>query len=499
MARIFINYRRDDAPGVAGRLFDHLALKYARRELFMDVDAMQPGLDFAKQLDAQVSQCHVLLAVIGPHWLEAHDQAGKRRLDNDKDYVRIELASALKRDIAVIPVLVDGAFMPPEERLSDDLKPLARRHALELRHTRFDADADAIMHALEPLVPRSRVPWKLVGAGIAVVALAAIAVLWPKLTAKPGAPPPITSSAKPAPASPPGASLPPAAPMQQQATVPAPAGAATSAGLPAGAKLGEMMNGIALRGSLYRMTDIPADPANCQAACRADMSCIAWTYTRPNAPGGSARCSLKAVVPQQFTDICCTSGIEREPAPEMRVPPPVPAGVTGAQPGIELEGGTYRYFEGFDATPEGCQATCRAEEQCLAWDYARPGIFSPGARCFLKNRGSTQVTSPCCIAGFERQAAASPAAVPTSAVPAPASGVLVNTNLRGSDYRNFDLSSDNATLCQNACKADNQCLAWTYVHPGAQSANARCWLKNSVPQPTANNCCTSGIERAEAK
>ena len=62
MARIFINYRRDDTPGVAGRLFDYLASKYSRRELFMDVDAVQPGLDFAKQLDTQVSQCHVLLA-----------------------------------------------------------------------------------------------------------------------------------------------------------------------------------------------------------------------------------------------------------------------------------------------------------------------------------------------------------------------------------------------------------------------------------------------------
>src|ERR1700680_3998504 len=137
MAVIFINYRRDDAPGVAGRLFDYLAARYSHNDLFMDVDAMKPGMDFAKQLDAQVSQCRVLLAVIGPRWLDATDKTGARRLDSDKDYVRIELASALKRDIAVIPVLVDGAVMPPEESLSEDLKPLARRHALELRHTRF--------------------------------------------------------------------------------------------------------------------------------------------------------------------------------------------------------------------------------------------------------------------------------------------------------------------------------------------------------------------------
>jgi hypothetical protein len=104
-------------PGVAGRLFDYLAGRFSRDDLFMDVDAMKPGVDFAKQLDNQVSHCRVLLAVIGPHWLDAKDKIGVRRLDNEKDYVRIELASALKRDIAVIPVLVDGATMPAAESL----------------------------------------------------------------------------------------------------------------------------------------------------------------------------------------------------------------------------------------------------------------------------------------------------------------------------------------------------------------------------------------------
>src|SRR5260221_293052 len=99
MTGIFINYRRDDAPGVAGRLFDHLSPKFSRRNIFMDVDAMKPGLDFVEQLDAQVSRCDVLLAVIGPHWLDAKDQKGQRRLHGDHDYVRIELASALKRHI----------------------------------------------------------------------------------------------------------------------------------------------------------------------------------------------------------------------------------------------------------------------------------------------------------------------------------------------------------------------------------------------------------------
>src|SRR5580704_12296032 len=188
MAGIFINYRRDDAPGVAGRLFDYLAGRFSRDDLFMDVDAMKPGVDFVKQLDNQVSHCRVLLAVIGPHWLAAKDKTGVRRLDNEKDYVRIELASALKRDIAVIPVLVDGATMPAEESLSDDLKPLAFRHALELRHSRFSADAAAVL------------------------VIAAGGVMWAKLK-KPAVPPTAQTPAVVATAPPAASSPAPVAPL----------------------------------------------------------------------------------------------------------------------------------------------------------------------------------------------------------------------------------------------------------------------------------------------
>jgi hypothetical protein len=484
MARIFINYRRDDTQGVAGRLFDHLAAKYSRSELFMDVDAMRPGIDFAKQLDTQVSQCHVLLAVIGPHWLDAHDQAGHRRLDNDRDYVRVELASALKRDIAVIPILVDGAVMPSEDNLSEDLRPLARRHGLELRHTRFNADADAIMHALEAVVPRHRRLWMLIGGGIAVAALAAGVVVWPKLAPK--FRPVAVVASNPAPANPSPAPI----------VVPAPQPPPPS-DLPAGVKLGEVLNGIGLLGSVFRMTDIAADPLICQAACRADTRCAAWTYTQPGS--GSARCSLKPVIPPQVADACCTSGIEREPPADMREPPPIPAGVTGALSGIELLGGTYRFIQGADATVDKCQAACRAEGQCLAWDYMRPGYSSSDAMCFLKSKSSNQVASPCCVAGFERQvAAATPAASP-SPPPVVGPGAMLDTDLYGSSYRNFELAADKATLCQDVCKADNHCLGWTYVHAGWKGPNAHCWLKNPLPQPSPNPCCISGIERTEAK
>jgi hypothetical protein len=160
MAGIFINYRREDAPGVAGRLFDRLASNYPRHEMFMDVDAMKPGRDFVKQVDEHVAKCAVVLAVIGPAWLSAVDAKGRRKLDLPRDYVRLELAAALKREIPVIPLLVNGATMPAENDLPKELKSLPSRHALELRHSRFSADSDAVIQALSEIVPM-RSPWKL--------------------------------------------------------------------------------------------------------------------------------------------------------------------------------------------------------------------------------------------------------------------------------------------------------------------------------------------------
>jgi len=230
MAGIFINYRRDDVPGVAGRLFDHLAARFSRRSIFMDVDAMKPGMDFVKQLDTQVSQCDVLLAVIGPHWYDAKDQDGHRRLDSDTDYVRIELASALKRDIPVIPLLVDGAVMPAAGGLPDDLKSLTRRHALELRHTRFDADALAVMRALEELVPTRRIPWRA-GAAVVIVVAMVVATVGAVVTLGPnpfdkfrlrGNPPAAPTPASPTPSSPPKPSSAPTVEQPiSQATAPA--------------------------------------------------------------------------------------------------------------------------------------------------------------------------------------------------------------------------------------------------------------------------------------
>jgi hypothetical protein len=191
MHGIFINYRRDDSRGLAGRLSDHLRRTFGADAVFMDVDAMKPGFDFVKQLDTQVAQCDVVLAIIGANWFNAHDDKGQRRLDSSRDYVRIELAAALTRDIPVIPVLLDGAMLPPEDELPDDLKSLARRHALELRYTRFNSDAEGIEFALRSLLPQMKRKWLMpaVGGGVAVACIAAFFVwrmLPPHIVVPPG-------------------------------------------------------------------------------------------------------------------------------------------------------------------------------------------------------------------------------------------------------------------------------------------------------------------------
>jgi formylglycine-generating enzyme required for sulfatase activity len=180
--KIFINYRRDDSIGTAGRLHDRLAQTFGRDKLFMDVDHIPAGVDFVAHLNRQVASCNAILVIIGPNWLDAKDESGGRRLDNPDDFVTLEIAAALARDIRVIPVLVDGARMPKADKLPDSIKPLVRRNAVEVRNAHFGQDAEALVARMREALgdestgssrwrfePRSR--------RRAVMAAAAVAVL----------------------------------------------------------------------------------------------------------------------------------------------------------------------------------------------------------------------------------------------------------------------------------------------------------------------------------
>lgn len=149
MSRIFISYRRSDSAMAAGRLYDHLSTHFSDHLLFMDIDSIEPGEDFVEVLQNAVGSCQVLIAVIGPDWLSVTDEAGRRRLDDPNDFVRLEIATALERDIRVIPVLVDGASMPTTHDLPDALAKLARRNALFISNERFRYDIGKLIATLD--------------------------------------------------------------------------------------------------------------------------------------------------------------------------------------------------------------------------------------------------------------------------------------------------------------------------------------------------------------
>jgi hypothetical protein len=145
---IFISYRRDDSEGEAGRLFDDLVRAFGDDSVFMDVAGINPGIDFRKAIDDNVATCGVLLAMIGPQWATIGNSAGTRRLDDENDFVRLEIASALKRDVPVIPVLVHEAKMPGPDQLPANLKDLAFRNSVELTHARWNSDVQLLTKAL---------------------------------------------------------------------------------------------------------------------------------------------------------------------------------------------------------------------------------------------------------------------------------------------------------------------------------------------------------------
>src|SRR5262245_51263719 len=174
MAGIFVNYRRADSTATAGRLHDRLAQTFGRKILFMDIDHVPAGVDFVEYLHSQVAACRVFLALIGRNWLDAEDDDGRRRLDNPDDFVAIEIAAALSRDIRVIPVLVEGACMPKARDLPEWLKPLLRRQAIDLRHHHFGRDGEALVEKIRGVLRDRSVSvnrWRAAAAAVAALLL----------------------------------------------------------------------------------------------------------------------------------------------------------------------------------------------------------------------------------------------------------------------------------------------------------------------------------------
>jgi len=148
--RIFLSYRREDSADVAGRIYDRLTQTFDKSQVYKDVDSIPLGVDFRKHLQRTVESCDVLLAVVGDRWLSAAHASGARRIDDPKDFVRIELEVALQRDIPVIPLLVRGAVVPQETELPPVLASLSYRNGTSVRpDPDFHRDMDRLIQSLQ--------------------------------------------------------------------------------------------------------------------------------------------------------------------------------------------------------------------------------------------------------------------------------------------------------------------------------------------------------------
>ena len=149
---IFISYREKDTAGETGRLVDMLKQYFYEDQIFMDIDKIEPGVDFTDVINNSLEACDVMLAVIGPNWVWKNSATGKSRIQESNDWVRQEIATALARKIRVVPVLVDGGVLPAADELPEDLHPLINRQAYEISNKRWRYDTENLVAFLEKSV-----------------------------------------------------------------------------------------------------------------------------------------------------------------------------------------------------------------------------------------------------------------------------------------------------------------------------------------------------------
>jgi 1-phosphatidylinositol phosphodiesterase len=291
-------------------------------------------------------------------------------------------------------------------------------------------------------------------------------------------------------------------------------------------------------GSDYRSFDLGSPrPEECRDTCMVEPQCVAFTYVNPGVQGPSARCWLKNSVPPPSASNCCVSGVKNAPPamaggdyqgqpagappaappepppssagpppqyaapppqyagppPQYAAPPPVqdtfvgrpPAAPRSLEVNVNRPGGDIANFDLPEARPHLCREACMRDGRCLAFTYVNPGVQGPRPRCWLKGSVPPPVADGCCTSGVKGGRFVAPVA---------GSPFEPNVDRPGSDFQNFDLPQARPELCRDACLREGQCRAFTYVNPGFQGPNPRCWLKTSVPQANPSNCCISGVK-----
>jgi hypothetical protein len=183
MSGIFISYRREDSADDAHRLYGALSAQFGADSVFIDVEDIDPGEDFAEVIDEKVGFCDALIAVIGKTWLTCADAHGIRRLDNSNDWVRLEIESALSRNLKVVPVIVGGASPPGSPDLPPSLAPLSKRNAIAISASRFHEDASRLVESLAVTLDlrNPALLWRALRFLVYMAALSA-AIHWPIMT-----------------------------------------------------------------------------------------------------------------------------------------------------------------------------------------------------------------------------------------------------------------------------------------------------------------------------
>lgn len=190
-SKIFISYRRAENAAHARLLSSQLGAHFGPRVIFIDIESIEPGRDFVEATENAISSCKILLVIIGPKWLTCVNERG-RRLDDPEDFVRLEIAAALRQGVRVIPVLVQGATMPHAQDLPDEIAPLARRQAWNLADTSWNQDVKSLIEQIAGDIRPSgkRIPLKpLTAAAVFAVVLAGVYVSWPRLFTRRPEPP----------------------------------------------------------------------------------------------------------------------------------------------------------------------------------------------------------------------------------------------------------------------------------------------------------------------
>lgn len=344
--KIFINYRREDSQADARSVYQRLQRTFGNRQLFMDVDTIEKGRDFREVLHDSLSECQLMLVILGRSWLGVRNDQGTRRLDDPNDFVRMEIAAALKRNIPVIPVRVGGAPMPSEAELPDNLQALARRQSAIVTHENFPHDMDGLEQDIRKIVKRST-PWRLLVPALALLAVGVGAALYQFGLSEP---PPADVAGTPAPK--------------------------------------ESDAGTLTPGRDYtHFYPTPPVAETCKSACIEKDRCLSWSY-EPNGP-----CWL--IYSYAARNIVTAPGAVSGNKIEI---------------GKNLQGLDYTHVLLDEPKPELCLKACLDDGKCRAWTYVQPGAqigAAPGlenkAFCWLKDDVPNLTPDPVAVSGVMRR------------------------------------------------------------------------------------------------